>query len=291
MLSYNWQPSSLSKALPFLVLILMLLGGSIWLAVKRNRYGFFLCWFWITLAPTSSIFPINDLIFEQRMYLPLAGLVGAAVMAAYDGMIWLHKKTERNVAVLGITAWGVIVMASVAGTLNRNSDYAQGELYMWQDVLSKQPENLKALSLVGKGLAQLGKTQAALEYYNKALTIDPDNFLAHNDLANLYTSLGDIDMAETHLREMIRISPKVPLPYLVLAKLMIQQREILEAILLMEKAVEYNPKLFNIRAQLAQIYFKTGQLDKATPHLKAYLAEHPDNGQAQKMLQTIKARR
>lgn len=37
-------------------------------------FAFSIVWFFLTLAPTSSIVPIADVIFEHRMYLPLAGI-------------------------------------------------------------------------------------------------------------------------------------------------------------------------------------------------------------------------
>lgn len=290
MLSYHWLPTSIGKALPYLLFITPPILVSIYLAAIKNRYGFFLCWFWITLAPTSSFFPINDLIFEQRMYLPLAGLIGFAIMAGYDCLGWLKEKTGQNMFSLGIIMWAFVITACIIRTYDRNTDYTKGELYMWQDVLTKQPDNIKALSLVGKGLAQLNRSSEALTYYHKALEMNPDSFVIHNDLAILYDSLGDQDQAETHLRKMISINPSIPLPYLSLAKMMMQQREIPEAVLLLEKAVELNSDLVTVHAQLAQIYVQSGQLSEAVPHLEAYLAKNPDNTKAKQMLQAIQAR-
>src|SRR5262249_59959949 len=55
---------------------------TLWALVRRPALGFLGAWFFLTLAPTSSIMPINDLAAERRMYLPLTAL---AVLAAVAG--------------------------------------------------------------------------------------------------------------------------------------------------------------------------------------------------------------
>lgn len=287
-LDYQWPLSDISRALPYIAVVICMVAVSIWLALRKNVYGFFLGWFWITLAPSSSLFPINDLAFEQRMYLPLAGLAGAMAIGLSDISRLVKDKFKINTDYPIVGLWVVAVIGCTALTIERNEDYIKGELYMWQDVMRKRPENTKALSLIGKGLAQQGKYNEAFSYYEKALEIDPDGFALHNDLSIIFHTLGDNDKAEYHLRQMIRIAPEVPLPYLKLAQMMLSMRETAEATLLLEKAVELNPSLLPVRARLAQIYYQNGQWAKAIPHLEAYLAENPDNTNAQKMLNAIR---
>ena len=41
--------------------------------IRWPKWGFLGAWFFLILAPTSSVLPILDLAFEHRMYLPLGG--------------------------------------------------------------------------------------------------------------------------------------------------------------------------------------------------------------------------
>ena len=51
--------------------------------IRRPRFAFPAAWFFVTLAPTSSIIPIaTEVGAERRMYLPLAGLLVLVVVAA-----------------------------------------------------------------------------------------------------------------------------------------------------------------------------------------------------------------
>jgi hypothetical protein len=55
--------------------------------MRWPKVGFFGAWFFITLAPASSVVPIaTEVGAERRMYLPLAGLVVLAVVGA--AMVW-----------------------------------------------------------------------------------------------------------------------------------------------------------------------------------------------------------
>ncbi|MDD3312204.1 tetratricopeptide repeat protein [Pseudodesulfovibrio sp.] len=287
-LDYQWPVSPVARALPFAAVILLCLAGTVLLIRRRSVYGFFLGWFWICLAPSSSFLPINDLAFEHRMYLPLAGLTTLACLAVHDLARLARQRTGVNLTIAALALWATAVAACAMLTFARNMDYAQGELFMWRDVIAKRPENAKAQSLVGKGLAQLNRMDEAIPYYLTAIGLEPDNFFFRNDLALIYEAGGDLDKAEEQLRAMIRLRPEVPLPYIRLSRMLFAQRRQAEGVALLEEAVRANPKLISIRANLAQYYYQTGQYAKAVPHLEAYLEATPDNAAARRMLEQIR---
>ena len=83
-LDYGWPPAQWpgEVVLPGL-LIVGLLGLTVWALVKRPALGFLGATFFLILAPTSSFVPIRDAAFEHRMYLPLAALVTLVVLGVY----------------------------------------------------------------------------------------------------------------------------------------------------------------------------------------------------------------
>ena len=48
---------------------------TLWLLARKNAMGFLGAWFFIALAPTSSVIPLLHPVFEHRMYLPLMAVV------------------------------------------------------------------------------------------------------------------------------------------------------------------------------------------------------------------------
>ena len=59
--------------------------------VLNRRWAFLGAWFFMILAPSSSFMPINDAVFEHRMYLPLAAVLTAVVLSLF----WIALKTSR----------------------------------------------------------------------------------------------------------------------------------------------------------------------------------------------------
>ena len=56
-------------------IIVALLTATLWCLIRKPWLGFLGLWFFLILAPTSSFIPIKDMMFEHRMYLPLAAIV------------------------------------------------------------------------------------------------------------------------------------------------------------------------------------------------------------------------
>ena len=115
-LDYDFPPST---GLDLAVIgSLLLLTGCItlgWIVRRRAPvFSFSIFWFFITLAPTSSVVSILDVIFEHRLYLPL---VGASLSFPYV-VAFFYKKWQIAFASL-------ILIALLAGSVQRN--------YVWSD--------------------------------------------------------------------------------------------------------------------------------------------------------------
>ena len=136
-LDYAWPvaKSASEIALP-LALILILLAAGVGSLRRAPAFGFLAAWFFLILAPSSSIMPINDLAAEHRMYLPLMAVVIFVVTA---GFLLLQKMPYALRA--GIVAG--LVLALGIQTIKRNADY-ESKFQIWSDVVEKRPENLRA---------------------------------------------------------------------------------------------------------------------------------------------------
>ena len=57
--NYGWPaPLTLPDVLPYAILVTALLGLAVFALVRRPFWGFLGAWFFVTLAPTSSVIPI-----------------------------------------------------------------------------------------------------------------------------------------------------------------------------------------------------------------------------------------
>ena len=83
-LDYNWPVAkSMADVVPFAVIIIALVLASLYGVFRRSPLGFLGLWFFLILAPTSSVMQIADLAAERRMYLSLAAIITLAVVGGY----------------------------------------------------------------------------------------------------------------------------------------------------------------------------------------------------------------
>jgi hypothetical protein len=112
--------------------------------LRRERlFAFALGTAFITFLPTSNLlFPTGTIMAERLLYLPLAGLVGAAVL----GVSALARRVHaRSVA---IPALGVVVLLFGVRTWLRNLDW-RDDVTLWTSAVAASPNSFKA----HKGLA------------------------------------------------------------------------------------------------------------------------------------------
>jgi len=68
-----------------------------------------------------------------------------------------------------------------------------------QKVLSRQPDNPDVLNLMGFSERKLGESSTAMQYYKKALDLQPNHIGANEYLGELYLELKQPQMAEQRL--------------------------------------------------------------------------------------------
>jgi tetratricopeptide (TPR) repeat protein len=174
-LVFDYGPEILRQtlaAVPYALLVAGLLAGTVWAVRRRSALGFAAAWFFVVLAPTSSVVPIQSQpTAESRMYLPLAAVAAVAAFALYA---WAGR---RGLALLGLAA---IVFGGL--TFNRNKLY-RSELSLWSDTVEKRPENERAHEWLGETLAKIpGRLPEALAQYEEALRLAPGDSRAHDSL-------------------------------------------------------------------------------------------------------------
>jgi protein O-mannosyl-transferase len=127
-----------------------------------------IAWFYIAMAVESSIFPITDIIFEHRIYLPSAGFfltTSAGVAAAVNG---------RRAGVK--TAWSLLLITTfILGgmTIARNQVWGD-TLKLWQDTVNKAPNQYLALSNLGIENLDRHNPDAAIRLFVRALELRPE---------------------------------------------------------------------------------------------------------------------
>jgi cytochrome c-type biogenesis protein CcmH/NrfG len=84
--------------------------------------------------------------------------------------------------------------------------WAQAEQILVNHV-RQEPQDADAHNLLGFSLRNLGRLQASLVAYRRALELDPDHLGAHEYIGEAYVQLGDLVRARTHLAALERLCP------------------------------------------------------------------------------------
>jgi tetratricopeptide (TPR) repeat protein len=180
---------------PEALLVAALLCATGFLLWKRSALGFLGAWFFAILAPTSSFVPLaKQTLAEHRMYLSLAAVLVLVVL----GVELLFGRCR--LAVLA-----VLVVASVALTLQRNGEYLNG-VTIWTGALAHYPDNPRALIDLGNAYVQSGRPEMGAAEFRAAIRLDPTLPEAHN-LGVVEANEGHLAQAEAEYREALRLLP------------------------------------------------------------------------------------
>jgi Flp pilus assembly protein TadD len=241
---------------------------------RRPALGFLGAWFFLILAPTSSFVPLQDLVFEHRMYLPLAAPIVLAVVACVASL-------ERLPARMSWAKWPAsaaaltLVVALAAATAERNRDY-RSAVSLWQDTLTKAPNNPRAHYALGHAFADLGRAEQAIAHYQEALRIHPSYVEAHNSLGALLSDRGRSQEAMAHFAEALRIDPGSFAAHNNLGIALARNSRVEEAIVHFEEALRIEPDLADTHNNLGIALGRVGRGEEAMAHFREALRIEPD---------------
>jgi tetratricopeptide (TPR) repeat protein len=175
---------------PMAMLMVLLMVGTVWAIWRRPWLGFMGAWFFIILAPSSSVVPvITEAAAEHRMYLPLAGLIALASLFLWNrAERWALALTGLVALALGLTTWA------------RNEDY-RDPVRLWRSSLAQQPNVARAHENLGLALATEGRNHEALLELRIALRLAPNYPEAENNLGQALAQAGAIEEAAAYFTQ------------------------------------------------------------------------------------------
>jgi tetratricopeptide (TPR) repeat protein len=189
--------------LPAYAAILALVAGSTFGLVRRRPWAWLGVFFLGTLAPTSSVMPVEAFVNEHRMYLPLAAVVAAVVLAASEWGPRLVRRVTPGLDAAAVGRRGLVAAAIVAACLILLT-HARNRLYwskaaIWKDVLAHDPGNYRALWQMATMLERGGDEAAAFAAADQALDRKPSCDV-YGSLAGIRLAAGDHEGAERRCR-------------------------------------------------------------------------------------------
>jgi hypothetical protein len=183
------------------VAVLALVTLAAWLSRRREPLlwvGWI--WFLIALIPESSVFPITDVMFEHRVYMPFAGLsVGVAA--------WL-----ATFAASGRWRWllPAAVVATLTAVTHQRNRVWKDEVSLWSDAAAKAPGSARARNNLGIAFEKRGRTAEAEQAYAQVIELAPNDIDGLMNLARLHGMRGSYRDALALQQRAERLMPDAP---------------------------------------------------------------------------------
>ena len=268
---YWWPPLSITNAIPYAFALLGLLGLSLVLLIKRHPIGFIMAWFFLILAPTSSIMAMGNLAYEHRMYLSLAAPVALISTAGFA----IQKNKPRFAKVVMAFSVCLVIFFSFL-TSGRNELYAS-QYAIWKDTVEKQPNNPRALNVFGRELLNRGKSAEAKQVLKRSVTLNPVSPLAWNDLGRVELFEGNTKTAEHYLKIALRFDQYSSDIHTNFGAALAKNGLLDEAVIHFEKALELKPNKSNIHNTYGIALAGGGKKAEALRQFDQAVKLSPDN--------------
>jgi tetratricopeptide (TPR) repeat protein len=237
--------------------------------------GFLGAWFFIILAPTSSIIPIaSQTIAEHRMYLPLAAVIVFIVTLLYS---WGGGRTTVVLfALSAILGWT---------TIQRNKDY-HSELTLWTQTVAAWPTSERAHVSLGFVLCEKGDLTKAAEAFRTALRIHPHYAQAYCALGLVQNLSGRPEEAIGNFQKSLRLKPDYAVPHIYWGFTLMKLNRTEEALEHFSEGVRLEPDNPEFHNFLGRALVIAGRLSEAIGHFQSALRLDPADAKIRKNLQT-----
>jgi tetratricopeptide (TPR) repeat protein len=243
-----------------LALILSLLGSAILLLKRKPLISFCIFWFFVTLMPESSIFPIRDLLFEHRLYITMFGY-GLFIAS---GVYYIFGRKNMRLAA------GILIAITLFYSVlayNRNFVW-RDEISLWSDVIKKSPQSSGAYNSRGNAFAAKGDIESAIADYNRSVEILPEYVDVYNNLANAYKRKGDFDNAIANYNKVLKLNPYHVAGHYNRGVALLEAKQLDQAIVDFSNALAVDPRLAEGYEGRGEAYLQKGDVDKALADFK-----------------------
>ncbi|MDP2921197.1 MAG: tetratricopeptide repeat protein [Candidatus Omnitrophota bacterium] len=268
-LDYDYAISKSLFELPVLAslfVLIFILAAAVRAFAKYRLVSFGIFWFFVTLLPESGIIPLRDVIFEHRLYLPMAGycffMSGIVYYARY------RKIFRPMVMALIIAIVSYSMMSYIRNFAWRN------EVSLWEDVTLKSPNKARGYINLGNAYKERGDFNRAAYNYERALNIKPD-YDAYNNLGAVYLRVDKKGQAEEMIKKAIEIEPGLTGAYNNLAIAYNRSGRKGDAIAVLMKAIEVDPDYADTYYNMGFIYSGMGRDKEAVDFYKKAISLNP----------------
>ena len=250
-----------------------LISFSLLTVVTVKKFPYLLVgWLWYlgTLVPVIGLVQVGAHSMADRYtYIPLIGLL---VMVSWCVPDLLRKWPRRRIP-LTVSA-GIVLVILICRTWIQ-AGFWKDTITLFTHALSVDADNYVAHNSLGIGLDKEGRHKEAIKHYFKALKLRPDYAEAHNNFGVALERNGNTDAAIRHYKEALKHSPGFAMAKRNLGLIFQKQGRLEHAIEHFTEIVRVNPDSAEAHYDLGNLLFRQGALKDAIRHYKEALRIDP----------------
>lgn len=174
--------------------------GFLLAARGRSSAAFAVIFFLLVLLPDSSIIPLQDVIFEHRVY-----LASAAFFCLVSGLL-IHSAKTRPARTATVVLLAILILAYGSAAYARNLVW-QSPVALWSDAKSKSPQKARPHNNLAIAYKNLGQLDLAVTELERTVELIPGNSIARSNLGAAYNAMGMTEKAISELTHAVGLDP------------------------------------------------------------------------------------
>jgi len=264
-----------------LIVLLFLFAVAVYYRKRNPLAAFCIFWFFIHLVMESSVIGL-DLVFEHRLYLPMAG-VSVAI-----GYLVLTGFLKGRILTAALSCLAVLLLGW--GTVSRNTVW-QDEVRLWQDVVSKNPHSYWARNSLGMAYLHRGSVSDAVSQLNEALKIRPDHSPTRINLAVAMARQEKIHEARGILREVLERNSRDFEALYNLGVILAGEGMFEDAMDHFKRANDIRPGSEQVNVAMGKIHLAQGRIEEALKYIQNTVRKNPSSWEGHFLLGGIYLRK
>jgi len=272
----RWQieAGAASSYLPTLavLVVLVVLGAnsSGWARPWFMAFAFFL----VALLPALGLFDNiifrYSLVFDHLQYLASMGPLALAGAGMSGLGRWVSRGNSRLRVVLG---GGVLAVLGVLSWQRARTFHSDATL--WTATLAINPDCWLANNNLGCDVFKAGDTEKAMAYFQRAIKLNAKYPDPYRNLGVALVKEGRADEGMAEFRAALRVNPSDSSAHFYLGKALIDQGRTEEGVAELQEAFRLNADFADAYNTLGTVYLRKGMIDEAIAQYEKALAINP----------------
>jgi tetratricopeptide (TPR) repeat protein len=265
--------------------LVLLLFSIVALRTARSRPYLLVGWLWflVMLAPVIGVVQVGQQAWADRYaYLPLVGVYLAISWALIQ---WVQQRPTMRQPMIAGAALVLLVLFPLTW---RQAAVWRDSQSLYEHALAVTKDNFIAHNNLGNVFARSARPQEAILHYEQALRIKPNYAEAHSNLGDALQVMGRHEEAVKYYESALSISPDIPNAHNSLGLALNALGRYEEALGHCREALRIKPDYAEAYNNLGVIRVSMGEFSSALRHFEKAVQLKPDYATARDNVRAVR---